>query len=107
MQTMTPNAGIGSVEVFVIYFKHCIIVPQLCIWYAYSNLWNKVSVVTEWTIVELFHVSDWNVQTTQVSVTQEWFHHAFPSLPLQSVGRMETVIGTKEDVLNVFGVVCI
>jgi hypothetical protein len=50
--------------------------------------------------MELIHVSDGNVQTTQVPILQEWLNHAFPALPFQSVGRMETVIGTKEYVPN-------
>jgi hypothetical protein len=55
--------------------------------------------------MKLVHMSDGNVQTTQVTITQEWFNHAFPTLPFQSVGRMETVVGTKEDMFNVFGLV--
>ena len=100
MQAVTPHARIGVVKISVINFEHGVVVPQLYIWDTYSNLWDKVAVLAETSIVKALNTLDGNVQTALVATIQKVHDHVFPTLPCGMIFgiRVEAVIGTKENV---------
>jgi hypothetical protein len=55
---MAPYARIGCVKVAIVNLNHGIVIPQFSVWDADTDLWNKVSAITQRPIVELFNLID-------------------------------------------------